>query len=243
MSDLGDYKFQYRQWHSGSQVDIEQSVHWSSEWLKDYIDSSATSHPVLDVGCGFGFGMLALRKLGFSTVAGFEISESQVEKARVHGLEVVHGDSATDYLKQFNGHFGTIVLSDVLEHVPKHQQITLLGAIKQALRPCGRLIISVPNADSPLAMRWMFNDLTHDFCYTKSSLLYVLLNAGFEQIHLDGQVPLGKFPWRMLRYRQWDRVRSWLVRWAWLQCYKAEVPFEDLSQISFELNLRGYAIA
>ena len=46
--------------------------------------------------------------------------------------------------------FAAILLLDVLEHVPRAAQFDLLAALHQALRPDGKLICSVPNANSTL---------------------------------------------------------------------------------------------
>ena len=40
--------------------------------------------PILDVGCGTGLSGLALRKAGFCTIDGTDLSEAMLEKARLH---------------------------------------------------------------------------------------------------------------------------------------------------------------
>ena len=130
----------------------------------------------------------------------------------------------------------------MLEHVPVAAQIELLRTIRGALRPGGRLILTVPNANSPLASRWRYIDFTHHVSFTEHSLSFVLRNASFGAIKMDNSKGLGAFPRRWWERNQRDAVRKWLVRWAWLQVFKAELhPTENFADICFELNLKAVA--
>jgi SAM-dependent methyltransferase len=60
-------------------------------WLKAELKPGAT---VLDVGCGLGFFLHALRKEGFNAV-GLDVAEPAVELTRADGFEVWHGPIET----------------------------------------------------------------------------------------------------------------------------------------------------
>lgn len=214
---------------------------WLGIYLKEDLPEDHSS-PVLDVGCGFGFALRALRASGFSDVRGIEISEHQAEIARRGGFEVPVVSETTAYLREHRGRFGLILLLDVIEHVPVSAQIDLARAIREALRPGGRLIMTVPNANSPLAARWRYIDFTHYASFTEHSLFFVLSNAGFNKIKMDNSKGVGTFPKHWWQREQRDTLRRWLVRYAWLQVFKAELhPSEKLSDICFELNLKAVA--
>jgi len=64
--------------------------------------------------------------------------------------------------------------------------LDLLRSIHQSLKPGGRLILTVPNANSSLSARWRYIDWTHETSFTEHSLDFILSNAGFGQIDIRG---------------------------------------------------------
>lgn len=237
-----DYSIYYRRFHDDSEAHAKTMADWLWIYLKEELPEDR-SCPVLDVGCGFGFALRALRAAGFSDVQGIEVSMHQAEIARRAGFEVAVVSDTIDYLREHRGRFGLVLLLDVLEHIPVPIQIDLVRAIREALRPGGRLIVTVPNANSPLAARWRYNDYTHSSSFTEHSLFFVLSNAGFGEISMDNQKGLGAFPSSCWKRKQRDALRKWLVRFAWLQVFKAELhSTENLNEVCFELNLKATAI-
>lgn len=197
---------------------------------------------ILDVGCGFGFALGGLRLLGYHNVTGVEQSPQQAEVCRNAGFHVDVTDDTVAWLKDQPESFDGIVLFDVLEHVPVSIQIDFLRAIHHALRPNGKLMLTVPNANSILAARWLFNDYTHKSSFTEHSLNFVLKNSGFKNIWQDNSKGLGPFPkWAIRNKRHWPLIRKWIIRWCWLQVFKAEQHYEPIENICFELNLTAVA--
>lgn len=237
----GDYSIHYQRFHDESETHAMEMAEWLGIYLNGDLPGDRSA-PALDVGCGFGFALRALQASGFSDARGIEISEQQAEIARRGGFEVSVVTDTVEYLQKHKGHFGLILLLDVLEHVPVPGQIELVHAIRKALRPGGRLVLTVPNANSPLAARWRYIDFTHYSSFTEHSLHFVLSNAGFGQIKMDNSKGIGSFPKRWWKAEQRDAVRKWLVRFVWLQVFKAELhPSEKLDDICFELNLKAVA--
>jgi 2-polyprenyl-3-methyl-5-hydroxy-6-metoxy-1,4-benzoquinol methylase len=235
-----DYSIYYGRFHDDSEAHAEQMA----SWLRGVLDADVPADrtlPVLDIGCGYGFALRALRNLGFTQLQGLEISAEQAERCRKAGFAVVVTENTIEWLKQHPGQFAFIVLLDVLEHVPIQFQIDLMRAVYAALAPGGKVVLTVPNANAILFGRWRYNDYTHFSSFTEHSLYFVLKNAGFENIWMDTSKGIGRFPHRLWRRSNWPGVRKWLVRWCWLQVFKAEIPWEKLDDISFELNLKGVA--
>ena len=237
-----DYSIHYKRFHDESETHAIAMAEWLGIYLKEYLPDDRDLG-VLDVGCGFGFAMRAMRDAGFADVRGIELSEHQATIARSGGFEVQVVADTSEYLEKNPSRFGVILLLDVLEHVPVAAQIGLLRAIRQALRADGRLILTVPNANSPLAARWRYIDFTHCASFTEHSLFFVLSNAGFGTIQMDNSTGIGKFPRRWWQKGCREALRKWIVRYVWSQVFKAELHArENLDEICFELNLKAVAI-
>jgi 2-polyprenyl-3-methyl-5-hydroxy-6-metoxy-1,4-benzoquinol methylase len=112
-------------------------IHQKMNWIKSF--SSGKS--LLDIGCGTGHFMNALKQAGYR-VKGVEIDERARNFAiRQFGLNVL---SPHDFLEDSRiEKFAIITLWHVLEHV--HQPAVFLDKINQNLTDDGILMIAVPN--------------------------------------------------------------------------------------------------
>lgn len=235
-----DYSVYYRRFHDESDAHAAMMADWLAGVIKPHL-SLPVDAKILDVGCGFGFALGALRKLGYEHTLGLELSREQAEVARRAGHQVVLTEDSRAWMRSNPVRFDFVVLFDVLEHVPVGIQIDFLRALHTVLRPGGKLLLTVPNANAILNARWRYNDYTHHSSFTEHSLFFVLRNAGFETIWIDSNKGIGRFPRRLWRRSGWPAARKWIVRWCWLQVFKAELPWENIDDISFELNLTALA--
>jgi SAM-dependent methyltransferase len=152
---------------------------------------------VLDLGCGAGRFVGALRDAGIDAV-GVELAEAALTRARrnVPGadLRLVAPDGS---LPLGHGEVDLVWCSEVLEHVP--DTIAFLTEIRRVLRRGGRLVLSVPDHGrvkrTVLALTHYdahYDPLgQHLRFYTRRSLGRVLRAAGFEDVALT---PLGGPP-------------------------------------------------
>jgi SAM-dependent methyltransferase len=134
------YPAQYRGYSGLTQLVLRCFYRWRvGSWVK----GAGAPGDVLEVGCGPGFMLDALRRRGWRTM-GVERTDAMAAAARDGlGLEVVVGnveDIPPDRL------FDLIVMFQVLEHMPSPQAV--LAACAARLKPGGRLIVAVPNAGS-----------------------------------------------------------------------------------------------
>lgn len=235
-----DYSFYYSQYHDESDEHAELMSRQFQDLLKAHVPDDRSAN-ILDVGCGYGFAIRALRALGFHSIQGIEQSSTQAERCTRAGFNVIVPDNTLDWLSDQKHQFDLILLLDVIEHIATFDQIRFLRALHTTLRPGGQIILTTPNANSILASRWRYNDYTHHSSFTEHSLNFVLRNAGFTSIQIDSNKGIGRFPGCLWRRSTWPAVRRWLVRWCWLQVFKAELPWERIDDISFELNLKAVA--
>jgi SAM-dependent methyltransferase len=132
----------------------------------------------LDVGCGRGDLAAALLARGWR-VAGVEPSERAAAIARRRGIEVLGGTLTTAALDDEG--YDVVVFRHSLEHLP--DPVGDLGRVREALRPGGRVVISVPNFGSWQRRRfgadWFHLDLPrHRTHFTAASLGCALRRAG-----------------------------------------------------------------
>ena len=128
---------------------------------------------VADVGCGVGGFLAPLSRFGL--VLGIELDEPAVCFAHEHGrTSMIVG--RCDDLPLPDGSLDLITLWDVIEHTP--DDLAVLSAVRQALRPGGHVAVSVP------AYQFLFanNDRVahHHRRYTRGGLSRRLAQAGLE---------------------------------------------------------------
>ena len=158
-----------------------------------------------DLGCGPGTLVWWLQQRGFRDAYGVDFSEEQVANARELGIpNVSQGDVAT-FLAD-HGDFDLLVARDLIEHFDKQAVFDFLMKCHGALRPGGRLILQVPNAESPYFGRVRYGDFTHELAFSSSSMNQLLKAVGFDRIEI--------LPWRpgvfnlksRLRYLAWRMI-------------------------------------
>lgn len=138
---------------------------------------------ILDIGCGFGHFLRALREGGYGSLAGVDISTEAVEHCRAEGLPVERIGDLQDYCCQATRHYDFIVMSHVLEHIEKERIIPTLRDIRlHLLNENGTLCVMVPNAQSATGCYWAYEDFTHTTLFTGGSLLHVLKAGGFRSV-------------------------------------------------------------
>lgn len=136
---------------------------------------------ILDIGCGSGGFLLSLKKEGYNNLIGIDISEEAYLSGKKHGLQVIKIDDILDYSPVEK--FDFFYMNHVLEHIEKDKIIPTLRHIKEKiLKPDGKGMIIVPNAQSNTGSYWAYEDFTHHLLFTSGSLFYVLKSAGFSSV-------------------------------------------------------------
>lgn len=92
----------------------------------------------LDLGAGQGELVEALQRLGYSSVQGVELSESQVHQAKLHGCTVEPGDALAFLQAKPDASLDLVTCFDVFEHLPHPVCAAWFEQIARVLRPGGR---------------------------------------------------------------------------------------------------------
>jgi SAM-dependent methyltransferase len=147
---------------------------------------------VLDLGCGAGRFLGALREAGADPV-GVELAEGALERARrnVPGAEL-HLFAPGGEIPLEDASVDLVWCSEVLEHVP--DTAGLLSEARRVLRTGGRLLVTTPSHDLPrrllIALARFdahFDPLgQHVRFYTRRSLARVLDAFAFEAVEIEG---------------------------------------------------------
>jgi SAM-dependent methyltransferase len=145
---------------------------------------------VLDLGCGAGRFVAALRDAGIDAV-GVELAEAALSRARTNvpgaDLRLVEPDGS---LPLDHGSVDLVWCSEVLEHVP--DTAGLLSEARRVLKTRGRILVTTPAHDLPrrvliALLRWEphFDPLgQHVRFYSRRSLERVLDTFAFEAVEV-----------------------------------------------------------
>lgn len=133
---------------------------------------------ILDVGCGGGVFLSALKDQGVSA-KGLEINPAQVRYCRSIGLDV----TGTPLNEEKDKTYNVITMFDVLEHLSN--PIETIRLVQRKLKPGGYLVAYTPNIHS-LAYRLMSDKQNtllpfEHFCFFNDrSFKYLARRTGFE---------------------------------------------------------------
>jgi SAM-dependent methyltransferase len=148
--------------------------------------SDMTQGRLADIGCGFGFGCDAMRRLRGWDVVGYEPSDYGAVGHELLGypLRAEYFDASAI----FPSALSAVVASEVVEHLDDPR--AFFATIGAALGPEGRFVLTTPNAALLVSRPW---DLTsgrvlgalspgyHRSVFSRAGLELVLRGAGFDR--------------------------------------------------------------
>jgi 2-polyprenyl-3-methyl-5-hydroxy-6-metoxy-1,4-benzoquinol methylase len=170
-------------YRNGEGVRFTTPLEWLVEGMRRWriyrLSHFARTGRALDIGCGSGRFLRALRHSGWE-VAGLELNDDTATAARtVHGLMV---ETALEAFADSS--FDLITITHVLEHIRDPHQ--MLADCVRLLKPGGVIAVAVPNIDSWQARwtrdGWFHLDLPrHLWHFSETWLSAALIERGFEQ--------------------------------------------------------------
>lgn len=164
---------------SGEQEFDRERLAETADWLAGHIPADAH---VLDVGCGNGGLLLALRARGFTRLTGLDPAQACVARLRAQGMEAYLGWVGDDLPQQ--PRFDLILLSHVLEHL--FEPRLALTSLHRLLTPHGKVYVETPDAaryaDFP-SVPWYYFDSEHINHFDRASLDNLARASGFRTVH------------------------------------------------------------
>jgi 2-polyprenyl-3-methyl-5-hydroxy-6-metoxy-1,4-benzoquinol methylase len=161
---------------------------------------------ILDIACGDGGIVYWLQSIGYKNSFGIDISEEQVNLAKSLGIENIEQYDLKEFLKTNKG-WDVIFALDILEHFNKNEILDVLELIYNALNKNGILIIKTPNGESIFGTRYLYRDFTHEWIFTKSSLMEIFSISGFKKFHFKEESPVIHGLFSLIRYILWKFIR------------------------------------
>lgn len=142
---------------------------------------------VADLGCGAGGMVWWLRQSGYVNCKGVDGSIEQVELAHHLGIDSVLLGDVFDFLDK-EKEYALFFARDLIEHFDRQLVFDFLEKCLDSLKPGGRIVLQVPNAESPYFGRIRYGDFTHELAFSSSSISQLLRAAGYTDIKV--------YPWR-----------------------------------------------
>jgi len=154
---------------------------------------------IVDLGCGEGALLLALKRAGHNEIIGVDSNEELLRIAGSFDLPLIAKD-IWEYLESETLLPAVYFYVDVMEHVPVEQNLELLKRL-----PFGsRLIIQTPYTESVLGHRYYMNVPSHVAPYSPWVIKKMLQRFGYEVVS-DGSVDWAHPPtWK-------NKIRAFLL--------------------------------
>ena len=164
---------------------------------------------IVDLGCGLGALLLFLQEAGYVNTIGVETSPDQFEFARQLGVRSVLCGDLVPFLRNSAGEvFDVLVAFDVIEHFCKDEVLEIMDQAYRVLRPGGRLIVHVPNAEGIFGSRIFWSDFTHEMAFTREGLRQLTRACGFSSVEFSEDLPVVHSVKSLIRRVLWAGLRS-----------------------------------
>jgi SAM-dependent methyltransferase len=158
--------------------------------VDSYVPIFAGAANVLDVGCGRGELLDALRESGVS-VRGVDVSPAMVELCRERGFEVALGDALSYVSSQPDGSLGGLIAIQVVEHFTPAYLTRFLEAAFHAMKPGAPLVLETINPNCWMAFfETYIRDLTHQHPLHPDTLRHLVQASGFSNVDVQFRAPV-----------------------------------------------------
>jgi SAM-dependent methyltransferase len=152
---------------------------------------------VLDLGCGAGSFLRALRDAGIDGV-GVDGDSQTVQQAEASGLKVVKQD-VLQFLQNSSETFDGVFCSHLVEHLPVEGVVDLVEGISRVTKAEGLLVMAFPNPESlEMQLFHFWLDPQHVRFYHPNLIEAMLRHYGFGVVET--------------RFRHWRAGGTWSSR-------------------------------
>ena len=191
--EIGDYKFS-----DGKLIPM----------LKPWINYLNRNARCLDLGCGHGNILHALRTMGFRRMEGVDLSAEQVAIARKEFPQVEQISLMEKLQIAPPASYDLLTLFDVIEHLTKAEILELFERIVSCLSPNGMLIVHCPNGESPFVGTVRYGDFTHETILTPQSARNLCNLFGLSNFEATEHLGASTSIKGIIRHLGWKSVRA-----------------------------------
>lgn len=143
--------------------------------------SSNPPLPFLDLGCGRGEFVSALREEGV-LAEGVDANPDLVSECRKSGVPVVENDLFAELAARADGSLSGVSAIQVVEHFDVEALLQFLELARLKIAAGGLLLLETIDVSCLYAMRWYFADPTHRLPLMPETLSFYVRASGFEEI-------------------------------------------------------------
>jgi O-antigen chain-terminating methyltransferase len=155
----------------------------------EYVPLFADARNVVDIGCGRGEFLAALKAAGV-TARGVDMNHAMVDAARARGLDAVQGDALAFLSSLLDGSVDGLMSAQVVEHLEPAYLSRLLDVARQKLTPGAVIALETINPACWLAFFSSYiRDLTHVRPIHPETLQFLLRAHGFERVTIRYSAP------------------------------------------------------
>jgi SAM-dependent methyltransferase len=177
------------EFHCGYAANEQEAIEKGRNVLQKF-EKFINLSPIIDLGCGEGALLLALKQAGKKEILGVDSNEELLRIARSLQVPLVECD-IWEFLGGESLRPAVYFYLDVMEHVSLEKNLELLGRI-----PVGsRLIVQTPYTESALGHRFYMNVPSHVAPYSPWVIKKMLVRFGYRVVS-DGSV-------------DWDHPPNW----------------------------------
>jgi len=146
--------------------------------------------PVIDLGCGRGELLAALKAVGVEA-KGVDANAEMTAIARERGVDAIHGDALAFLESCPDDSLGGIVATQVVEHLEPSYLLRLIAIGARKLRAAAPIVLETINPACWLAFFSSYiRDITHVRPIHPDTLQYLLRANGFERVEIRYSAPV-----------------------------------------------------
>jgi O-antigen chain-terminating methyltransferase len=158
--------------------------------LQEYLPIFTGASDVVDLGCGRGEFLAALRSAGVRA-RGVDMNAGMVAAAREQGLDVTQNDALGYVAALPDESIGGVIATQVIEHLDPSYLFRLLEALSRTLRRGAPIVLETINPACWYAFFSSYiRDLTHVRPVHPETLQFLLRASGFERVEIRYRSPL-----------------------------------------------------
>lgn len=160
--------------------------------VEDYLPILAGASNVVDVGCGRGELLAALKERGVAA-RGVDSNAAMVELCRARGFAVDEGDALSYLQQQPDGGIGGLTAIQVVEHFSPAYLVRFLETAFHKMRPGAPLLLETINPACWMAFfETYLRDLTHRQPLHPETLKHLVQASGFGQVDVQFRQPVSE---------------------------------------------------